>query len=191
MELSATAKVILGMLAGRPRSGYEIKQLVDSSARFFWAASYGQIYPELKRLEKGGLITGSDSANGARQRTTYKLTAAGKRAARQWIAGPPQIFELRDEGLLELFFAGSVDPARAPEIARERAARAAASAAQLRSIEEEVEAMGQQEGPDNSPDAGSMSVLRYGIEMNEWAAEWFERAAERLEQERTGVAGGR
>src|SRR3954469_20952030 len=106
MELSATGKVILGMLAARPRSGYEIKQLVDSSARFFWAASYGQIYPELKRLEKQGLITGSDRANGGRQRTTYKLTAAGRRAAREWIAGAPEVFELRDEGLLELFFAG-------------------------------------------------------------------------------------
>jgi DNA-binding PadR family transcriptional regulator len=191
MELSATGKVILGMLAARPRSGYEIKQLVDNTARFFWAASYGQIYPELKRLEKDGLISGSDSANGERQRTTYKLTAAGKRAAREWIDRPPQVIELRDEGLLELFFAGSIEPARAPEIARERAASAAASAAQLRAIEEQVEAMGQHEGPDHSPDAGSMTVLRYGIEMNEWAAEWFERAAERLELETTGIAGGR
>jgi DNA-binding PadR family transcriptional regulator len=191
MELSATAKVILGMLAARPRSGYEIKQLVDSSARFFWAASYGQIYPELKRLEKEGLIAGSDSANGERQRTTYKLTAAGKRAAREWIAGPPQVFELRDEGLLELFFAGSIDPARTPEIARERATRAAAAAAELRAIEEQIDAKGQHEGPDHSPDAGSLTVLRYGIEMNEWVAEWFERAAKELEQEITGIAGGR
>ena len=189
MELSATGKVILGMLAARPRSGYEIKQLVDSSARFFWAASYGQIYPELKRLEKQGLITGSDSANGARQRTTYKLTAAGRRTAREWIASPPEVFELRDEGLLELFFAGSIEPGRAPEIARERAERAAASAAQLRAIEEQVEATGEQEGPENSPDAGSMTVLRYGIEMNEWAAEWFERAAKELERQRTRIGG--
>src|SRR3954453_20873626 len=116
MELSATGKVILGMLAARPRSGYEIKQLVDSSARFFWAASYGQIYPELKRLEKDGLISGSDFANGAGQRTTHKHTASGKKAAREWIAGPPEVFELRDEGLLELFFAGAIEPARTPEI---------------------------------------------------------------------------
>jgi len=58
MELSATGKVILGMLAARPRSGYEIKQLVDNSARFFWAASYGQIYPELKKLERAGIDSG-------------------------------------------------------------------------------------------------------------------------------------
>jgi DNA-binding PadR family transcriptional regulator len=195
MELSATGKVILGMLAARPRSGYEIKQLVDSSARFFWAASYGQIYPELKRLEEEGLIRGKGRAQGARQRTVYELTAAGKRAARAWIDGPPQVFELRDEGLLELFFAGSVAPARMPEIARERATRATASADQLRAIEEQVEQMGQQAGPDNSPDAGSLTVLRYGIEMNEWAAAWFARAAERLEnqtagRERSGAARG-
>src|ERR671910_2463256 len=139
MELSATAKVILGMLAARPRSGYEIKTLVDSSARFFWAASYGQIYPELKRLEDAGLITGADASQGARQRTVYKLTAKGKRAAREWIEGAPQVFELRDEGLLELFFAGAIEPARTAEIARERAARSASVAAELREIERQLE----------------------------------------------------
>src|SRR3954469_15491533 len=90
MELSATGKVILGMLAAKPRSGYEIKQLVDSSARFFWAASYGQIYPELKRLEEDGLIAGGAPAGGARQRTTFKRTGKGRRAAREWIETPPE-----------------------------------------------------------------------------------------------------
>jgi PadR family transcriptional regulator, regulatory protein AphA len=188
MELSATAKVILGMVAARPRSGYEIKTLVDSSARFFWAASYGQIYPELKRLEDAGLITGADASQGARQRTVYKLTAKGKRAAREWIEGAPQVFELRDEGLLELFFAGAIEPARTAEIARERAARSAAVAAELREIERQVDHGHDGGGPEANPDAGSLTVLRYGIELNEWAAEWFERAAEKLERETAGAA---
>jgi PadR family transcriptional regulator, regulatory protein AphA len=188
MELSATAKVILGMLAARPRSGYEIKTLVDSSARFFWAASYGQIYPELKRMENAGLITGADASKGARQRTVYKLTAKGKRAAREWIERAPQVFELRDEGLLELFFAGSIEQSRTAEIARERAARSAAVAAELRAVEEVIEHRHEVEGPEYSPDAGSLTVLRFGIELNEWAAEWFERAAEELETESAGAA---
>jgi DNA-binding PadR family transcriptional regulator len=190
MELSATAKVILGMLAAKPRSGYEIKQLVDSSARFFWAASYGQIYPELKKLEKQGLITGNDSSQGSRQRTTFDLTAAGKRAARQWISAPQEVLESRDEGLLKLFFAGSINKARAPQIARERAQASRAKAAQLRVIAEQVEAAGQPEGPAAKPDAGSLLVLRYGIDASEWTAEWFERAAEELERETTGVVSG-
>ena len=134
------------MLAERPRSGYEIKQLVDNSARFFWAASYGQIYPELKRLEDAGLIRGSDASQGARQRTVFKLTTKGRRAAEEWIGREPQVFELRDEGLLELFFAGSLDPARVPEIARERAARAAATAAELRSLAGRDRAAGKDRG---------------------------------------------
>jgi DNA-binding PadR family transcriptional regulator len=185
MELSATGKVILGMLAARPRSGYEIKQLVDNSARFFWAASYGQIYPELKKLEEAGLVTGTDASNGARPRTVYKLTARGKAAAKDWIERVPETYELRDEGLLALFFAGAIEPSRAAEIARERAAKASETAAQLRAVEEQIDANGQADGPDHSPDAGSLMVMWYGIEMNEWAAGWFERAAEKLEQEKT------
>jgi DNA-binding PadR family transcriptional regulator len=194
MELSATAKVILGMLAAKPRSGYEIKQLVDSSARFFWAASYGQIYPELKKLEKARLIAGDDSSTGGRQRTTFRLTAEGKCAAREWISRPPEILEVRDEGLLKLFFAGSIEPKRAAEIARERAASSRAKAAQLRAIAEQVDQAGQPEGPEAQPDPGSLTVLRYGIDASEWMAEWFERAALELEQETSGAvaaAGGR
>ena len=180
MELSATAKVILGMLAARPRSGYEIKQLVDNSTRFFWAASYGQIYPELKRLEKAGLISGTDAPHGGRQRTVFDLTREGRKRAEEWISRPPEVFELRDEGLLKLFFAGVTDAARTPEIARERAAHAHVIAGRLREVERSLDLDGDG-GPAVSPDAGSLTTLRYGIELNEWAAAWFERAADELE----------
>ncbi len=52
-QLSPTARVLLAMIRNGRRTGYEIKQLVDVSTRFFWAASYGQIYPELKRARAG------------------------------------------------------------------------------------------------------------------------------------------
>jgi PadR family transcriptional regulator AphA len=191
MELSATGKVILGMLAAKPRSGYEIKQLVDKSARFFWAASYGQIYPELKKLEEANLIAGTDASQGSRPRTVFKLTAEGRRAARAWIESEPQTFELRDEGLLKLFFAHSIEPQRAAEIARERAAVSRQKAAELRAIWDAVDEEGQPEGPDAEPDIASLTVLRYGIESSEWAAEWFERAAEDLERVTTGALAAR
>ena len=78
MELSATGRVILGLVASRPRSGYDIKAMVDKSTRFFWAASYGQIYPELKRLAERGLIEGSDESQGERPRTVYSITEQGR-----------------------------------------------------------------------------------------------------------------
>src|SRR5437016_7256658 len=85
--LSPTGLVILGMVALGKRTGYDIKQLVDRSVRFFWAASYGQIYPELRRLEEQGLITGHAEPSGGRARTVYELTDAGRRALEEWLAG--------------------------------------------------------------------------------------------------------
>ena len=68
MKTTAVTPVVLGLLSLGPRSGYDIKTVVDRSTRFFWAASYGQIYPELRRLEDEGLIEGEDASNGARGR---------------------------------------------------------------------------------------------------------------------------
>ena len=165
MELSATGKVILGMLASRPRSGYEIKQLVDNSARFFWAASYGQIYPELKKLEKARLVTGADSSQGARQRTTFKLTADGRRVAREWIGQPPEVLETRDEGLLKLFFAGALPPQEAVKTLRAMRNRSQETIGRLRELEPKVMAAG----------GYPLMVLRGGIELNEWYSDWCER----------------
>ncbi len=106
MNLSPTAYVILGMVSREARSGYEIKAAVDESTRFFWAASYGQIYPELKRLSAAGLVEGSDAPRGERKRTVYAITEAGMAALKEWLRQPPQTSEMREEGLLKLFFAG-------------------------------------------------------------------------------------
>src|SRR5436305_13054960 len=85
-DLTPTGRVILGMIAFGKTTGYDIKQLVDKSTRHFWAASYGQIYPELKRLEDQGLVRGRPEPTGGRARTVYELTSAGEAALRDWLA---------------------------------------------------------------------------------------------------------
>src|SRR5438067_10143487 len=104
-ELTATGRVILGMIAFGKQTGYDIKQLVDKSTRHFWAASYGQIYPELRRLEQQGLIRGRPEPTGDRARKVYELTEAGVDALRDWLSsGEEPLYEVRDEGLLKMFF---------------------------------------------------------------------------------------
>src|SRR2546423_14878258 len=82
VELTPTGRVILGMIAFGKHTGYDIKTFVDRTTRYFWAASYGQIYPELKRLEDQGLVRGRPEPSGGRARTVYELTATGKAALR-------------------------------------------------------------------------------------------------------------
>jgi PadR family transcriptional regulator AphA len=109
-NLSPTAKIILGFLRFRPRSGYDIKQAVEISTQFFWGASYGQIYPELRRLEERGLVEVEASAESGRRRTVYRLTTGGRRALAEWLEGESELFQYRDEGLLRLFFSDFGDP---------------------------------------------------------------------------------
>jgi DNA-binding PadR family transcriptional regulator len=163
MELSSTAKVILGMVAAGRTTGYDIKQLVDKSTRNFWAASYGQIYPELKRLEDAGLLSGSDDPTGGRARRSYRLTKAGERALREWLTNHDEmVYELRDEGMLKLFFADLLKPEEAKGIARAKREFHEQIAARLREIEPAARASGA---------VHPVRVLQYGIGLNEWAAE--------------------
>ena len=168
MELSPTAYVILGMLAWGPRSGYDIKTAVDYSVRFFWAASYGQIYPELRRLSEAGLVDGTAEPGSGRRRTVYRLTPAGKRVLAEWLAEEPATFEPRDEGLLKLFFAVSAPETAAASLDAKRGYHET-KLKQLRAIE-----------ASGKPAGYVALVLRYGIESSEWMVDWCTREAERL-----------
>jgi PadR family transcriptional regulator, regulatory protein AphA len=170
-SLSSTAYVILGMISEEPRSGYEIKALVDGTTRFFWAASYGQIYPELKRLAEIGLVVGSDAPTGGRRRTVYEITEDGAEELKAWLRRPPETYELREEGLLKLFFAGMLEPSEAVEIVRSMRAHRLAANAQLRQMRPMA---------DEREDKFPLMVLESGIEFTEWFADWCERTEQRI-----------
>jgi PadR family transcriptional regulator, regulatory protein AphA len=172
-QLNPTAYVILGFVRKGPKSGYEIKALVDNSTRFFWAASYGQIYPELKRLAEAGLITGSDSPTGGRKRTVYEITADGEEELRAWLRQRPEVFEMRDEGLLKLFFADALPREEAVQILREMRARRLAVHEQLQAIKDS-KLKGEVEDPF------PLIVLEGGLEFSRWFAEWCERMEAQL-----------
>ncbi len=169
-ETTPTGRVILGMLALGKSTGYDIKQFVDKSTRHFWAASYGQIYPELKRLQDAGLITGREEPTGGRARTVYALTEAGRRALEQWLCSlDVPLYELRDEGMLKLFFSDTM-PERRIENIRQMRERHELKLAQLRAIESHAS-----EGP-----LGPRMTLELGIGFTQWFIDWCAQAERRL-----------
>lgn len=173
VTLTPTGRVILGMVRMGTRTGYEIKQLVDVSARFFWTTSYGQIYPELKRLEEAGLISGEHEPTGGRSRTVYSMTPAGEAALDEWLTSRDElVWELRDEGLLKLFFSEGRDPDEVRDHLRAVRDRSEAVAEQLRSLRSDV---------NPEPDPGPRMVLEFGVAFNEWLADYWSGIEERLE----------
>jgi DNA-binding PadR family transcriptional regulator len=178
MKQTAVTPVILGLLSLRPRSGYDIKTVVDRSTRFFWAASYGQIYPELRRLEREGLITGEDAANGARGRRVYEVTEAGRDALSVWLLGTTTTVELRDESLLRLFFADNLPREQALGLLEGR----------KRGHEEYLEILRAIDALPGGKDPDFVDlVLRWGIAFNEWGAQWCQEQLERLQSAKTAA----
>jgi PadR family transcriptional regulator, regulatory protein AphA len=173
--LTPTGRVILGMIAFGRQTGYDIKQFVDQSTRHFWAASYGQIYPELRRLEEQGLITGTPEPTGGRARTVYELTAAGQTALGEWLEPEPDpIFEVRDEGMLKLFFSdiGTADQRirniRAMREVHER------TLAQLSALEAKSE---------GQMPAGPELTLELGMGLHRSIVEWCKQTERRLTEQ--------
>lgn len=159
------------MIAKGLRSGYEIKQLVDKSTRHFWAASYGQIYPELRRLEQDGLIDGRPDPSGARAKMVYDLTPLGERALRDWLlSDQPLAYEVRDEGMLKLFFS-DVEPETALQTVRAMRELQERKHEQLRLI--------QAAGRGHISSGPSMN-LEIGLGLTGWMIEWCRATEARL-----------
>jgi PadR family transcriptional regulator AphA len=109
IPLNRSAYLVLGMIASGYATGYDISKVAEVASRFFWAAGDGQVYPQLKKLAEAGLIDSKAELQGRRRRNVYRLTAAGRRALQEWLESTtPPMRELRDEGLLQLFFSGDL-----------------------------------------------------------------------------------
>jgi PadR family transcriptional regulator AphA len=135
-ELSVSDYVVLGMVRLGAQSGYEIKRKVELSIRFFWTISQAQIYPGLERLERARLVQGRSEPQGNRPRRVFAITTAGEAALREWLSrSEPMPFELRDVGLLKLFFADAQDPAAALALLASVQRRSEERVATLRAVE--------------------------------------------------------
>jgi PadR family transcriptional regulator, regulatory protein AphA len=175
-SLTPTARVILGMLKLGVGTGYDIKKVIDFSTRFFWTASYGQIYPELKRLRKAGLVRAEEDPRGKVKRTVYSLTPKGEQALHEWLTDSQEVlFEIRDESLLRLFFSDVLS--RDEVIANLRTQEQIFELILERFREIEVDAKeGAAEGR-----VYPYVALRYGLEFITFARDWYAEKARRLE----------
>jgi PadR family transcriptional regulator, regulatory protein AphA len=110
-KLSTTAYSILGLLAVRPWSAYELTTQVQRGLRWFWPRSGNKLYELPKQLVTAGLATATAAQTGRRKRTVYSITDQGRHELTRWLgeASTPPVLEF--EGLVRVLFAdqGSTD----------------------------------------------------------------------------------
>src|SRR6516162_6508971 len=103
--LTATSYAVLGLLAVKPWSSYELTQQMDRSLGRIWPRAVSKLYEEPKKLVSHGLATASTEQSGQRTRTVYAITAEGRRALATWLHEPGAGPVIEFEQLLKVFFA--------------------------------------------------------------------------------------
>jgi PadR family transcriptional regulator, regulatory protein AphA len=104
-DLTTTSYAILGLLAIRSWTTYELAQQMDRSLRHFWPRAASRIYEEPKRLVALGLAEARKEKVGRRPRTVYSITDDGRRLVGHWLAEPGAAPSIEFEALLKVFFA--------------------------------------------------------------------------------------
>jgi DNA-binding PadR family transcriptional regulator len=119
-----TTYAILGQLAWGEATTYELVKAMGRNLRFMWPRAESRIYEEAKRLVDAGLAVAHGGRTGRRRRTVYAITGKGRRALRDWLAGPSEGVTLEHGPLLRLLLGREGRPEdllRAVATAREHA----------------------------------------------------------------------
>jgi DNA-binding PadR family transcriptional regulator len=102
--INKTRYALLGMLLEQPRSGYEIKSMMERSTAYFWRESDSTIYPMLKLLAQEGKVQSEVVYIGKKKKEIFSITKKGKSEFKDWIKSPTCMETQRNEFMLKLFF---------------------------------------------------------------------------------------
>src|SRR6478752_1651006 len=103
--LTTTSYAILGLLAVKPWTTYELAQQMQRALGQFWPRAESKLYEEPKKLVAHGLARATSEMVGKRPRTVYSITAKGRRAMAAWVPSPSAGPVLEFEALIKVFYA--------------------------------------------------------------------------------------
>ena len=175
---TVSSYAILGLLALRPWTGYDLTRQATRSLRFAWPKSERLLYAEPKKLVELGWATTYRETVDGRSRNVYEITPDGRRALEEWMTthpGPPQ---LEAEALLRVLFAehGTRDDATAS---------LEALRADAREMEDSVVAINSTylDGMHPFPDRTHLSVLfaTFQVEVFRLMQRWADFAANEID----------
>ncbi len=137
--LPPSSYVVLGLVAQHgPLTPYDMKRHVADGVGYFWDFPHSQLYVDPPRLVELGLLEESRELDGRRRRL-FSLTGAGRAVLVDWVRRTDAAAtEIRDHGLLKLFFGHLVDGADVAALAGGQAAAHAAKLAEYRRIDERM-----------------------------------------------------
>jgi DNA-binding PadR family transcriptional regulator len=172
-QVTLTECAILGLVARRERSGYDLLKSIESSVGFFWTPAKSQLYALLPKLVERGLLRARRVEQDKRpDKTLYRITPAGRRALREGLQRASPAVD-RNPFELRIFFGEHMRPGAVRAMIEARRDQQLAHLARLEQIEREIDV-----------DAALYPYLTLlaGKENAKAAIRWAEQALELLER---------
>ena len=99
-----TEYILLGFLMERNMTGYDMKQYMSKSTSYFMDASFGSIYPSLKRLVQKNLICLEEIVENGKLKKVYYITEQGRKEFMTWLRSPIEISKTSAASALSKIF---------------------------------------------------------------------------------------
>lgn len=169
---------MLGMLAHRARSGYDLQKAAEHGVGYVWTAAKSQVYAVLPRLVDAGYASQRRVAQDGRpDKHVYRITAPGRRALREWLEEPVEDRDAaRSPFLLKVFFGDLMSPEALADHLRRKLDQVEADLAEYRAIEERI-------AGDEKSYYGYLT-LRWGLARAHATRRWTKEVLRELEERR-------
>jgi DNA-binding PadR family transcriptional regulator len=178
-KLTTTSYAVLGLLAVRSWSTYELTQQMDRSLGRIWPRAQSKLYEEPKKLAASGYARAREERVGERPRTVYSITPKGRRALAVWMGEPSAGPVLESEHLLKLFFAEN--GSRQDALATLASVREWAEERNAGNVEA-ARAYMTGEGPFQERAAQTLLVGRFLTDFYKLVADWSDWASDLVEE---------
>lgn len=186
--LTATSFAVLGLLAMREWTTYELAHQMQRSFSYFWPRAERRIYDEPRRLAAARYVDEQRETIGRRPRTRWLITDKGRAALRAWLAEPPSAPPTMEfEGMLKVFLAPYGSKRQLLDTLAAIRADSGRQRATLAAMAGEVAASG-----GRFPERVHVNALamRYMVELSELTERWAAAAEEVVRDWRSAAAPG-
>ncbi len=171
--------VILGLLALRAMTIYDINKALEKSISLFYSASFGSINAAISKMLAKGWLSAEEKVENGRNKKVFSLTPAGQQAFQAWLGSEIDREKVKDPALTRLFFMGMLPiEQRIPLLE-----------AHIDSLRQTVEALNiirneaaAKQVPDELQDIFDyqMLTLAYGCDFYNFNINWYEKLLEEL-----------
>jgi PadR family transcriptional regulator, regulatory protein AphA len=174
--------VVLGLLALRAMTVYEINKALERGVSLFYSASFGSINAVMNRMLDKGWVYGEERVESGRNKKIYHLTPAGQAAFQDWLKTDIEAEKVKDPALTRLYFMGFASAPERIDILKNHIGR-------LRQTLNALDLIHQQSAETSSPPGledvrrFQLFTLDYGRAFYAFNIAWYEDLLNTLEKD--------